>query len=320
MPHGVQMGSSGVQLNDQELETPQVCTQGGLETINLNEEVRTTSVANTSKVRFQPKEDELLIQSWLNISKDPIVGIDQRGDSFWKRISEAYNNYRDKNFQERNPTSLKGRWHKRINLSVNKFVGCYKDAITLKKSGTSESDIISATKDIYFQDTKENFAFENAWRLLKDEPKWLAGLPEHSAKRTKNSASGEYSSSSNPPTPTSEHNPSLRPLGQKAAKRKEKEKFVEKSTPIFDALKNDMNKRTEIMSVFARDYVRIESEKVEIERKRVDAELQKAENDRERMKINDLEILSKDTSNMNPRQLQDYEFLCSVIRDKYGLK
>ncbi|KEH18294.1 hypothetical protein MTR_8g015740 [Medicago truncatula] len=82
MPLGIQMGSSGVQLNDQELETSQVCTQGGLETININEEVGTTSVVNTSKVRFQPKEDELLIQSWLNISKDPIVGIDQRGDSF----------------------------------------------------------------------------------------------------------------------------------------------------------------------------------------------------------------------------------------------
>jgi hypothetical protein len=59
--------------------------------------------------------------------------------------------------------------------------------------------------------------------------------------------------------------------------------------------------------------------KMEIERKKVDAELQRVENDRERSKINDLEILTKDTSNMNPRQLQDYEFLCGVIRDKYRL-
>ncbi|KEH36877.1 hypothetical protein MTR_2g023560 [Medicago truncatula] len=58
-------------------------------------------------VRFQPKEDKLLIQSWLNISKDPIDEIDQRGDSFWMRIGEAYNNQRDKNFQERKPMTLK---------------------------------------------------------------------------------------------------------------------------------------------------------------------------------------------------------------------
>jgi len=62
-------------------------------------------------------------------------------------------------------------------------------------------------------------------------------------KRTKNSASGEYSTSSNPLIPTSEYNPPLRPLGQKAAKRKEKDKLVEKSTPKFDALKNDLNKK-----------------------------------------------------------------------------
>jgi hypothetical protein len=81
-----------VHLNDQDLETPQFCTQYGLETIN-----------------FQPKEDELLIQSCLNISKDTIVGIDKKGDSFWKRIGETYNNHRQKNFPERKPMTLKGR-------------------------------------------------------------------------------------------------------------------------------------------------------------------------------------------------------------------
>lgn len=66
------------------------------------------------------------------------------------------------------------------------------------------------------------------------------------------------------------------------------------------------------MSGFARDYARIEGEKIEIERKWVDDELHAA-------KINDLQILSKDTSNMTPRQLQDHEFLYGVIRDKYGI-
>jgi len=293
--------NSGVQLNDQEIETPQPCTQDGLETINLGEEVGATSVANTSKkrfqpkeakIRFKPKEDELLIQSWLNISKDPIVGNNQRGDSFWKRIGEAYNNLRDKNFQERKQEALKGRWHKKINPSILKFVGCYKDVVALKKSGASKSDNISTAKDIYYQDVREQFTLENAWKLLRDEPKWLAGcVLEPSAKRTKNSASGAYSASSNPPTPTSEYNPPQRPIGQKAAKRKGKEKVVEISTAKFDALKDDFNKKFELMSKFARDYARFESEKMEIERKKVDAELQRVENDRERSKINDFEIL-----------------------------
>jgi hypothetical protein len=314
MSHGVQMDNSHVQLNDQEHETPQFCTQDGLETINLDEEVGTTSIVKT---RFQPKEDELLIQSWLNVSTDSIVGNDQKGDSFWKRISEAYNDNRPKIFPERKSTALKGRWHKKINPSVQKFVGCYKQAVAVKKSGSSEADIVSAACDIYYQDGHEKFTFQSAWKLLRDQPKWLGGSSEPSAKRTKSSASGAYSTSSNPPTPTSEYNPPSptllrRPIGQKAAKRKEKEKFVEKPTPKFDAMKDDLNKKVELMSGFAREYARIESEKMEIERKKVDAELHVR-------KINDLQILTKDTSNMTPRQLQDHEFLCGIIRDKYGV-
>ncbi|CAK8542509.1 unnamed protein product [Lathyrus sativus] len=87
---------------------------------------------------------------------------------------------------------------------------------------------MQAAYKIYFQDEGEKFTFEAAWRLLKDEPKWLAGSSEASAKRTKNSTLGAYSSSSNPLTPTSnEYNsPSpimlRRPIGQKAAKKGER--------------------------------------------------------------------------------------------------
>jgi hypothetical protein len=313
MSQPIQMGSSGIQTNDQERETPQFCTQDGLETINIGEEIGSASVVNTPKTRFQPKEDEVLIQSWVNISTDSIVGNDQKGDSFWKRVCEAYNKHRDKSYQERNHMALKGRWHKKINPSVQKFVGCYKQAVATKKSGSSESNIILAAYNIYYQDEHEKFTFEHAWRLLKDEPKWLAGASEPSAKRTKNSATGAYSSSSNPPTPTSnEYNPPSpsilrRPMGQKAAKRKEKEKPVEMSNPKvkLNSVHDDFNRKLELMSEFARDYARIEGEKVELQA--------------HELKIKDLQILTKDTSNMNPRQLQAHEMLCDVIRDKYEL-
>jgi hypothetical protein len=100
MLHGIQMTNIGMQSNDQGLETPQFCTQGEMETINLGDEVGSTLVVNKPKTRFQLKEDEFIIQSWLNISKDPIVGIDQKGESFCKRIGETYNKYHDKNYIE----------------------------------------------------------------------------------------------------------------------------------------------------------------------------------------------------------------------------
>ncbi|CAK8543381.1 unnamed protein product [Lathyrus sativus] len=85
MSHVVQIGSSVVQSNDQEDKTPHFCTQVSIENANHVEEVASAPVVNTSKQRFQQKEDEILIQSWLNVSKDSIVGVDKKGDSFWKR-------------------------------------------------------------------------------------------------------------------------------------------------------------------------------------------------------------------------------------------
>jgi len=43
---------------------------------------------------FTRDEDILLIQIWLNISKDPIVENDQKAERFWSRIATNYNQYR----------------------------------------------------------------------------------------------------------------------------------------------------------------------------------------------------------------------------------
>ena len=41
--------------------------------------------------KWSPKEDIILIGAWLNTSKDPIVGNEQKAGAFWKRIVEFYN-------------------------------------------------------------------------------------------------------------------------------------------------------------------------------------------------------------------------------------
>jgi len=78
--------------------------------------------------------------------------------------------------------------------------------------------------------------------LLKNEPKWSCQITEESNKRTKNSASGAYTSSSNPDTPTSgdpgQYNSSesrvVRPIGTKAAIRKGKSKANETPSVYMD--------------------------------------------------------------------------------------
>ncbi|CAI8606909.1 unnamed protein product [Vicia faba] len=167
-------------------QVPPVSTQVGTE-----KEERVV-VKKKSREQFTRDEDILLIQSWLNVSKDPIVGVDQKAESFWLRIAANYNQYRGQS-REKLGGQLKCRWH-RIN-------------------GLDEGT---------------TFNLEYVWRLLKDEPKWMGESIGNSSKITKSSASG--ASSDNPNTPSSyefnSSSPMKRPMGQKAAKRKGKAKEI----------------------------------------------------------------------------------------------
>lgn len=55
----------------QKVHTPPSSAQVGPDSIVLNEEDHATQ--KQQRVRFTPEEDKILIQSWLNISKDAVV-------------------------------------------------------------------------------------------------------------------------------------------------------------------------------------------------------------------------------------------------------
>ncbi|KAI5404040.1 hypothetical protein KIW84_051256 [Lathyrus oleraceus] len=161
-------------------------------------------VKKRSREQFTREENILLIQSWLNVSKDLIVEVDQKAESFLLRIAASYNQYR-------------------------------------KKSGTSETDVMADAHAIFAQDQGTTFNLEYAWRLLKDEAKWriVEESIGSSAKITKTYASG--ASSENPDTTSSyefnSSSPMERPMGQKAAKRKGK------ASKIPNATQDAKNKR-----------------------------------------------------------------------------
>ncbi|CDY15106.1 BnaC03g44670D [Brassica napus] len=77
--------------------------------------------ARTPKRTWIPTDDVVLISSWLNTSKDPVVGNEQRSIAFWKRIT-AYFSVSPKlaGCVKREASHCKQRWHK-INDLVCKF-------------------------------------------------------------------------------------------------------------------------------------------------------------------------------------------------------
>ncbi|RYR08292.1 hypothetical protein Ahy_B05g075899 [Arachis hypogaea] len=158
------------------------------------------------------KEDEMLISAWLNVSTDPI-----------------------------------------INKAIAQFAGCYDQASRNIRSGSNADDIKELAYKIYSTNYGQKFTFERHWNMLRLEKKWRSQLPTQSggSKRTKISATGVYSSSSNPKTPLADEpgvDSPVRPQGSKKSKRKGKGKA--QMSEDFSERKSSVVKKSSLMKDF----------------------------------------------------------------------
>ena len=174
-------------------------------------------------------EDMVLISSWLNTIKDPVVGNEQRSGAFWNRIA-AYFAASPKvaATEHRESTHCKQRWHK-INDQVNKFCGAFEAATREKTSGQNENDVLNRAHEIFFTNHRKKFILEHAWKELRNDQKWCATATsknEGSAKRRKLDEGSQSETSHAHEKMTEEE----RPPGVKAAKGKNKKNVEGKET------------------------------------------------------------------------------------------
>ncbi|KAF8085057.1 hypothetical protein N665_0684s0009 [Sinapis alba] len=117
-------------------------------------------------------EDVVLISAWLNTSKDPVVGNEQKAIAFWKRIATYFvASPKLAGLEKRGPVHCKARWGK-INEGVCKFVGCYEAATKQRSSGQNEDDVLKMAHAIFFNDYKKKYILEHAWLELRHDQKW----------------------------------------------------------------------------------------------------------------------------------------------------
>ncbi|XP_013624439.1 PREDICTED: uncharacterized protein LOC106330534 [Brassica oleracea var. oleracea] len=104
----------------------------------LVEESQATPAERRKRRKWTPTDDIVLISSWLNTSKDPVVGNEQRSGAFWKRIA-AYFAASPKiaGLEQREASHCKQRWHK-----INDFVSkkCEDSAQSSSSHATGEAD------------------------------------------------------------------------------------------------------------------------------------------------------------------------------------
>uniref|UniRef100_A0A0D3EEG1 No apical meristem-associated C-terminal domain-containing protein n=1 Tax=Brassica oleracea var. oleracea TaxID=109376 RepID=A0A0D3EEG1_BRAOL len=143
-----------------------------------------SSTARTPRRAWTPTDDVVLISSWLNTSKDPVVGNEQRSVAFWKRIAAYFS-------------------------ASPKLAG-------EKSSGQNENDVLKVAHEIFYNSYKKKFTLENAWKELCNDQKWceLSTVKNEGSSKKRKCDDGFDSASSQ----AVDDEGTIRPLGVKAAR------------------------------------------------------------------------------------------------------
>uniref|UniRef100_A0A7N0UWM9 No apical meristem-associated C-terminal domain-containing protein n=1 Tax=Kalanchoe fedtschenkoi TaxID=63787 RepID=A0A7N0UWM9_KALFE len=219
-----------------------------------------TQEKSSRSVKWTAEEEEMLISGWLTISNDSVIGNAQTRGSFWGRVTDYFN------------------------------------------TGWSDNQIIEAAR-LNWKNAhkKKEFPYMHIWEMVKDEPKWVAQIEaQNASKKAKTSESGAYTSSSNCDADEYSYGGNeseSRPIGQKAAKRKEKRKKEELNVEFETRWKRLEEFQAKKLAVLN-----------EIKNKAKDDTLRA-----------DYEILMKDTTTMTDQQLAIHNHMCSIIKARHDI-
>ncbi|XP_042039643.1 uncharacterized protein LOC121785325 [Salvia splendens] len=187
----------------------------------------------TGRTDYELEEYVKVAQCWVDISEDSIWANNQTSSRMWDRIEARYNEVKPIWEYKRTKVQLRKCWD-RNKLHVNNFCYIYNRNKDARGSGESMENVLKKSMSEYHKQFGQ-FKMYNVWLILKDKAKFNGGIPVGSsaAKRTKNTATGGYTSSDPSPvdlnaepegssgTPTSTFR---RPIGTKAAKAQAKGK------------------------------------------------------------------------------------------------
>ncbi|XP_042387359.1 uncharacterized protein LOC121979434 [Zingiber officinale] len=117
---------------------------------------------------------------------------------------------------------------------VNEFSVTYNNFYTHRQSGWSDENVLENALNMWKANNKgKDFKYMHVWRVLKEYEKYTPqSVAHYSNKKVRTSESGGNTSTSNPDTSVDldDSEVRIRPIGQKATKRKGKYKAREGDT------------------------------------------------------------------------------------------
>lgn len=295
--------------------------------LNITHKKKKKKIVASSASKRQPwtiVDDELLTKGFLHVSNDCIVGSARKSTDLWKRVLEYYME-RQRSSALRTADNLRSHWHM-IKNNATSFNNIMIQLREQRGINLSDDQLKTQAHSVYFEKHSTHFIHEHVWNLVKDEPKWKKRIDIQEPKRTKTSASLEYTMSDvNAPNddvddiplsiedcevnelacddvedvPLSiedcDVNELPHPMGTEEAKD------IPSNDVKYDITKLD-NLFHKVVDVLEQSNVRM-TQMLELKEKKLD-----------------LEILYKDRSNMDPETLEFHKKQCSIIREKYEQK
>nr|VDD37482.1 unnamed protein product [Brassica oleracea] len=205
------LGGDGAQtvalLESKGLESSPIPLSGTQATQGSNFQ-QDTPVERKERRSWSPTDDVVLISSWLNTSKDAVVGNEQKAAAFCKRIADyVAASTKLAGCEKRDLMHCKHRWHKINDQQKRKLAAKMRMTFSNKLTSSSSTTI------------KKKFTLEHAWKELHHDQKWCDLSTGRTSKKRKGE-DGAQSSTSHAIGEAEEG--TARPPGVKAAKSRGK--------------------------------------------------------------------------------------------------
>ncbi|KAL0735342.1 hypothetical protein Bca4012_011552 [Brassica carinata] len=226
-------------------------------------------MTSSRSLSYSIDEDMHLCHVYLDVSQNPIIGINQSKDQFWARVETEYQKSEIFSHQPRPRRSLQTRMTT-ILSAVSKLRGCVNQIENKNPSGASEQDILNQAKMLLAQDVKykRGFKFDHVWPILKgmekftnnngnapsafhEEGRNISSSPSFSVDPDSSPSPGMNSFDLNINSDEGTSNLSSRPMCLKKAKRKlqTEEQFkqlMEQNDKLLKAITKGNSERNEI--------------------------------------------------------------------------
>ncbi|CAL5076459.1 unnamed protein product [Urochloa decumbens] len=264
---------------------------------------------------FTKEEDGVLCSAFLNVSKDPIAGVNQTQGGYYKRLHDYFNNFKPEG-SNRSQLAVQYRWGT-IQRSVNKFCG-FKSAVDRRnESGKNEQDRIDDAVCMY--EAVEPFQSMHCWKILRNESKWNDKVLELNSNSAGTGGQGGRGSSQANTTPAAvpeggkENGMRARPEGRDGAKRK-RVADASSSSSTVDVLQRIHDNREKCQQKEDEQMVQIltrKDEKLSLQREYLDLKKQQREENL---------ILRKQEADKNYVSARVHTFCGNVLGCKWGVQ